>query len=61
MPSGVIQEIIVGCRASSELKTAARQYMEKVPQMFQASEDLRGYRIHRDLIKANQWSMTSHF
>lgn len=61
MPEGAIREVIVGCRASQELRNFARFAKFNRVEFFQANEVLREYRLDRHLVDPKTTSMTSHF
>jgi hypothetical protein len=62
MPLGAIQEVTVGCRASSQLRNAARTMLGNHELgIYQAYELPRKFRIERQAMKEDSFLMTSHF
>lgn len=62
MPEGAIREVIIGCRATNELRQFARHATFEGVAFSQASEVLREYRLSRDPFDTKVIaSMTSHF
>ncbi|WP_408583049.1 DUF2971 domain-containing protein [Paraburkholderia tropica] len=63
LPGGAIREVILGCRAPYELRAKARKHLDdaKGPVIYQAIESLREYRISRERIEHNVFTMTSQF
>lgn len=61
-PVRALKQVILGCRAYTELRTYANEHCEKGDlDFFQMREDFNGYRLKKEPVRKNVTLMTSFF